>query len=182
MIYILTADFFLYSSELEAEDIFSFGDDHTWSDTIEDFEKWKNGETGYPFVDASMRELAATGFMSNRGRQNVASFLTKAINIDWRWGASYFAKILIDHEPGVNLESWAYIAGVGPGRRDSKFLTVSQGEKYDPEATYISTWIPELQHVDTQQKHRPWLISYASIIAPYPQPMIPDTSSQCRKR
>lgn len=175
------ADFFLYSSELEAENIGTFGDDLVWSNNMDHFDRWKNGQTGYPFVDASMREIASTGFMSNRARQNVASFLTKAINIDWRWGASYFANMLIDHEPGVNIESWAYIAGVGPGRRDSKFLTVTQGEKYDPDATCISKWIPELHQADTQQKHRPWLLSDASIISSYPQPMIPDTSSQCRQ-
>lgn len=178
---VCVADYFLYASELEAESIASFGEERAWSNNIKHFDKWTHGQTGYPFVDASMRELASTGFISNRSRQNVASFLTKALNIDWRWGASYFAKTLIDHEPGVNIESWAYVSGVGPGRRDSIFRTVTQGEKYDPEATSISKWIPELQHADTRCKHRPWLISDTSSISPYPQPIIADTSSQCRQ-
>jgi len=76
------------------------------------FEKWCKGETGYPFVDANMRELNATGFMSNRGRQNVASFLSKDLEIDWRFGAEYFESMLIDHDPCSNWGNWQYAAGV----------------------------------------------------------------------
>ncbi len=77
------------------------------------FEKWKKGETGIPFIDANLREINATGYMSNRGRQNVASFLTKDLTVNWTWGASYFESILIDYDVCSNWGNWNYIAGVG---------------------------------------------------------------------
>ena len=182
LMHLVIRDYFLYLSEMEAEHIRGYGDDVEWSNSLEKMDAWLSGTTGFPFVDASMRELRATGFMSNRGRQNVASFLTKSLGIDWRFGEKYFQQVLIDYEPGVNVESWAYVAGVGPGRRNSTFLTVTQGEKYDPEATLITRWIPELSKLETSGKHRPWASDEAkSQTNGYPPPIL-DPTSQISKR
>ena len=183
LMHLVIRDYFLYLSEMEAKHIRGYGDDVQWSISPEKMDAWLSGTTGFPFVDASMRELRATGFMSNRGRQNVASFLTKSLGIDWRLGEKYFQQVLIDYEPGVNVESWAYVAGVGPGRRNSTFLTVTQGEKYDPEATLITRWIPEISNLDTAAKHRPWSSDESSSLHTngYPSPIL-DPASQISKR
>lgn len=106
------------------------------------FEMWKNGTTGDPLVDANMRELAATGFMSNRGRQNVASYLVHDLHLDWRYGAAWFEAMLIDHDPASNYGNWLYIAGVGNDPRPfRKFNTAFQAERYDPQGEYVNTWL-----------------------------------------
>lgn len=106
-----------------------------------DFKKWKNGETGDKFVNANMKELNSTGFMSNRGRQNVASYLCKDLLIDWRWGAAYFEEKLIDYDVYSNWGNWAYVAGVGTDPRERKFNTKFQAEKYDPNGEYQNYWL-----------------------------------------
>ena len=106
------------------------------------FETWKNGTTGDPLVDANMRELAATGFMSNRGRQNVASYLVHDLHLDWRYGAAWFEAMLVDHDPASNYGNWLYIAGVGNDPRPfRKFNTAFQAERYDPQGEYVNTWL-----------------------------------------
>ena len=105
------------------------------------FERWKKGETGVPFIDANMRELHATGFMSNRGRQNVASYLVKELQVNWTWGAAYFEEQLIDYCPANNWGNWAYLAGVGNDpREDRHFNTAKQAQMYDPAGKYIQLW------------------------------------------
>lgn len=117
----------------------------TWNENQEDFEKWKNGETGVLFVDANMKELKLTGFMSNRGRQNVASFLTKDMGIDWTWGASYFESQLIDYDVCSNWGNWNYIAGVGNDPREDRYFNIGrQADMYDKNGTYVKLWLPEL--------------------------------------
>jgi len=124
------------------------------------FELWKNAETGIPFIDANMRELNATGFMSNRGRQNVASFLVKDLKVNWMWGAAYFEEKLIDYCPANNWGNWAYIAGVGNDPREYRYFNVlKQAMDYDPQGEYIRLWIPELAAVNAAQIHQPWKIS-----------------------
>ncbi len=124
------------------------------------FELWKNAETGIPFIDANMRELNATGFMSNRGRQNVASFLVKDLKINWMWGASYFEEKLIDYCPANNWGNWAYIAGVGNDPREYRYFNVlKQAMEYDPDGEYVRLWIPELSKVDGAIVHQPWNLS-----------------------
>lgn len=127
-----------------------------WRHERELFDRWVEGRTGVPFVDANMRELARTGFMSNRGRQNVASYLAKELQIDWRWGASYFESALLDYDPCSNWGNWQYVAGVGHDPRDRKFNVIGQGERYDPEGTYIKRWIPELGALPPEIVHTPW--------------------------
>jgi len=103
-----------------------------------------------------MRELAATGWMSNRGRQNVASFLAKQLRIDWRLGAELFESLLVDGEPAANWGNWAYCAGTGNDPRNRKFKTVTQGERYDPNAELAAAWLPELAALPAPLRHRPW--------------------------
>ncbi|KAG8573281.1 hypothetical protein GDO81_012343 [Engystomops pustulosus] len=103
-----------------------------WKKDLKQFEAWKEGRTGVPFVDANMRELAMTGFMSNRGRQNVASFLTKDLGLDWRMGAEWFEYLLVDYDVCSNYGNWLYSAGIGNDPRENrKFNMIKQGLDYD---------------------------------------------------
>lgn len=105
------------------------------------FGLWANGKTKEPFIDANMHELNATGFMSNRGRQIVASYLIHQMNIDWKMGAAYFEKMLIDYDPCSNYGNWAYIAGVGTDPRGGReFNIAKQKETYDPKGEYQAYW------------------------------------------
>ena len=104
------------------------------------FDTWTSGRTGNAFVDANMRELAATGFMSNRGRQNVASYLIHDLHQDWRWGAAWFEHQLIDHDAASNWGNWKYIAGTGTDVRDTAFDVAQQARRYDPQERYVRTW------------------------------------------
>jgi deoxyribodipyrimidine photo-lyase len=112
-----------------------------WQRDPEKFETWRLGKTGVPFVDANMRELLHTGFMSNRGRQNVASYLTKDLKIDWRWGAAWFESQLIDYDVCSNWLNWAYVAGVGNDPREDRYFNIArQAERYDPDGRYVQFW------------------------------------------
>ena len=107
------------------------------------FENWINGKTPEPFVNANMLELKHTGWMSNRGRQNVASYLSKENNIDWRWGAKYFESKLIDYDVHSNYGNWMYVSGVGNDPRDRKFNIKFQAERYDPNNKFQNLWLQE---------------------------------------
>ena len=153
--------------------------DKQWSHDREAFQRWADGQTGVPFVDANMRELNRTGYMSNRGRQNVASFLADALGVDWRWGAAYFEQQLVDYDVASNWGNWAYQAGVGNDSRDSYFNVLSQAEYYDSNAEYVTTWLPELVDLPAEYAHRPWRLDddkaaahNVEIGVDYPHPMI----------
>jgi deoxyribodipyrimidine photo-lyase len=121
-----------------------------WKRNKDHFRKWMDGETGVPFIDASMRELKLTGYLSNRGRQNVASFFTKDLGLEWWWGAMYFESQLIDYEVCSNWGNWNYLAGIGTDPREDRYFNpVSQAKKYDPDAEFIKYWIPELSKVES---------------------------------
>jgi len=122
---------------------------------------WKDGMTGYPLIDANMRELAATGFMSNRGRQNVASFFTIDMNMDWRLGAEYFEEMLLDYDVSSNWLNWQNGAGVSlcTGGRINRFNVVKQSKTYDKSGEFLRLWCPELQNVPEESVHTPWLMS-----------------------
>ncbi len=123
------------------------------------FEQWQQGKTGFPLVDANMRELAATGFMSNRGRQNVASFLTKNLGIDWRMGAEWFESRLIDYDVCSNWGNWNYTAGVGNDARGFRFFNIlKQSQDYDPQGEYVKHWLPELTQIPAAKVHQPWTL------------------------
>ncbi|MGQ9799631.1 MAG: DASH family cryptochrome [Ignavibacterium sp.] len=113
-----------------------------YKNDFESFEKWRTGKTGNDFVDANMIELLKTGFMSNRGRQNVASYLCKDLKIDWRWGASWFESQLIDYDVASNWGNWMYIAGVGNDPREARYFNVNkQAEMYDANKSYRKLWL-----------------------------------------
>ncbi|MEM6978252.1 MAG: DASH family cryptochrome, partial [Planctomycetota bacterium] len=131
-----------------------------WKTDPPRFSAWQEGQTGFPMIDANMRELAATGYMSNRGRQNVASFLTKNLGIDWRMGAEWFESCLIDYDVASNWGNWNYSAGVGNDPRGFRFFNViKQSEQYDPDGDYVRHWCPELKHVNAKMIHAPWKLS-----------------------
>lgn len=124
------------------------------------FRAWAEGKTGVPFIDANMRELAATGFMSNRGRQNVASFLAKELKLDWRMGAEWFESLLIDYDVASNYGNWNYVAGVGNDpREDRRFNPIRQALLYDPNGDYARAWIPELRRVPAPLIYEPHKLS-----------------------
>lgn len=129
---------------------------YEWNHDARAFAAWCRGETGVPFVDANQRELLATGFQSNRGRQNTACFLSKYLRIDWRWGAAWFEHCLVDYDPCSNWGNWQYVSGVGNDPRDRVFDVVGQGERYDRDAAYLRLWLPELASLPTPLCHRPW--------------------------
>jgi deoxyribodipyrimidine photo-lyase len=120
------------------------------------FEAWAAGNTGIPFIDANMRELTLSGFMSNRGRQNVASFLVKDLGIDWRMGAEYFESFLVDYDPCSNWGNWNYVAGVGNDPREDRYFNIiSQAKRYDPHGDYVRHWVPELASLPASLIHDP---------------------------
>ncbi|MEO1527678.1 MAG: DASH family cryptochrome [Planctomycetota bacterium] len=151
-----------------------------WKHDLERFALWCEGRTGFPLIDANMRELAATGFMSNRGRQNVASFLTKNLGIDWRMGAEWFESLLIDYDPASNYGNWNYTAGIGNDARGFRwFNTLKQASNYDGEGEYVRHWLSELSAVPTQFVHAPWEMHPAEqkrssciIGVDYPHPVV----------
>ena len=105
------------------------------------FEAWCEGRTGQSFIDANMRELSATGWMSNRGRQNVASYLVHDLGLDWRLGAAWFEHLLVDYDPCSNWGNWQYLAGVGNDPREGRrFNPDLQAERYDPQGSYVDRW------------------------------------------
>lgn len=118
-----------------------------WRNNEEDFERWKTGQTGYPLVDAGMRELNTTGYMHNRVRMLVASFLCKHLLIDWRWGEAYFAEKLLDYEMASNVGNWQWAAGSGVDAAPyfRIFNPMTQVQKFDKDRKYIDKWVPELQ-------------------------------------
>ncbi len=118
-----------------------------WNNNEEDFKKWCEGKTGYPFVDAGMRELNKTGHMHNRVRMIVASFLCKHLLIDWRWGEAYFAQKLLDYEQASNIGNWQWSAGSGVDAAPyfRIFNPSEQIKKFDKDLKYIKKWIPELE-------------------------------------
>lgn len=151
-----------------------------WSTDERLFEAWRTGTTGYPLIDAGMRELAATGFLSNRARQNVGSFLTKNLGIDWRMGAEWFESRLIDYDPCSNYGNWNYTAGVGNDARGFRwFNTTKQAKDYDGRGAFVRHWLPELKDVPADYIHEPWKMhaaeqrrSQCEIGVDYPAPIV----------
>jgi deoxyribodipyrimidine photo-lyase len=127
-----------------------------WENNENHFEKWCTGQTGFPLVDAGMRELNETGYMHNRVRMVVASFLVKDLHIDWHWGEKYFAQKLIDYDPAVNNGNWQWAASTGCDAQPyfRIFNPLLQQKRFDPDLAYVQQWVPEFQ------------------TSSYPQPMI----------
>jgi len=137
-------DFFIYVAMSQGNKIFLqggvIGDKGRWTGSQEALQRWKDGRTGDPLVDANMVELKATGFMSNRGRQNVASYLIFDLGVDWRYGAAHFEELLLDYDPCANWGNWVAAAGL-TGQRINKFNTKKQLNDYDPKREYVRHWL-----------------------------------------
>ncbi|WP_339656494.1 FAD-binding domain-containing protein, partial [uncultured Salegentibacter sp.] len=125
-----------------------------WRNNEEEFEKWKTGNTGYPLVDAGMRQLNKTGFMHNRVRMLVGSFLCKHLLIDWRWGEAYFAEKLLDYEMSSNVGNWQWVAGSGVDAAPyfRIFNPTTQIDKFDKDKKYIKKWVEEFETDDYPEK------------------------------
>lgn len=130
-----------------------------WSNPPDHFRAWREGRTGVPLVDANMIELSRTGFMSNRGRQIVASFLSKNLDVDWRLGARWFEHCLIDYSPAANWGNWTYAAGVGADPRGFRGFDIArQAANYDAQGDYVSTWLGEsISSLPVERRHCPWM-------------------------
>ena len=152
----------------------------SWKRDMALFEKWSQGKTGVPFVDANMRELLATGWMSNRGRQNVASFLVKDLGLDWRLGAEWFESMLLDHDVCSNYGNWNYAAGIGNDPRENrKFNMIKQAVDYDGDGEFVRLWVPELSKLKGSEIHAPWMVPASNLQSAeielgttYPRPVV----------
>ena len=142
-----------------------------WDNNRNAFQHWVEGNTGFPLVDAGMRELNATGFMHNRVRMVVASFLTKDLHISWRWGERYFAQHLIDYDPCVNNGNWQWAASTGCDAQPyfRIFNPWLQQQKFDPDCRYIHRWIPELKNIPVNTIHS-WHSNHSGNL--YPAPIV----------
>ncbi len=151
-------DYFKYYALAQGDAIFKLhgpmGKSRPWKVDQAMFERWRDGQTGWPLVDANMRELKQTGFMSNRGRQNVASFLCLDLGLDWRLGADWFESMLLDYDPASNWGNWVAAAGL-TGGRINKFNITKQSKDYDPDGEYIRLWCPELKNIPSTKIHEP---------------------------
>ena len=130
-----------------------------WDDDADRLEAWQAGMTGYPIVDAGMRELAATGWMHNRARMIVASFLVKDLHVDWREGERWFMRRLVDGDPASNNGGWQWAASTGTDAQPyfRIFNPTTQGERFDPAGKYVRRWVPELEGLPGKAAHRPWI-------------------------
>ncbi|MEW6695017.1 Deoxyribodipyrimidine photo-lyase [Tepidimonas thermarum] len=150
---------------------------------------WREGRTGYPLVDAAMHQLNRTGYMHNRLRMVVASFLTKDLGLDWRWGEQYFADHLIDFDLAANNGGWQWAASSGCDAQPyfRIFNPVSQSEKFDPQGKFIRRYLPELATLPTEALHAPWLAKPADLQAAgvvlgrdYPTPIVDHAAARAR--
>ena len=136
-------------------------------------ERWQSGTTGFPMVDAGMRQLAQTGWMHNRVRMIVASFLVKDLHLEWQLGAKWFEQNLTDFDPASNSHGWQWTAGCGTDASPyyRVFNPILQGYKFDPEGKYVRKFIPELSHLQGPEVHEPWLL-VDGLATGYPEPML----------
>jgi len=152
-----------------------------WENDGAAFAAWREGRTGYPVVDAGMRQLAETGWMHNRARMIVASFLVKDLLIDWRRGERHFMLHLVDGDPAANNGGWQWTAGTGTDAAPyfRVFNPVLQGKRHDPQGAYVRRWVPELAGVPDRFIHEPWKMapdvqreSNCVIGQDYPSPIV----------
>ena len=145
------------------------------ADAQSDLRAWREGRTGYPLVDAAMRQLRTEGWMHNRGRLLAASFLTKTLYLDWREGADHFLELLVDGDLANNQLNWQWVAGTGTDTRPNRVLNpLAQAKRFDPDGVYVRRWVPELAEIPGGRVHRPWRLSTAdrSKLGSYPAPLV----------
>ncbi|MEV5529401.1 cryptochrome/photolyase family protein [Streptomyces prunicolor] len=141
----------------------------------EDIAAWKEGRTGYPLIDAAMRQLRHEGWMHNRGRLLTASFLTKTLYVDWRIGARHFLDLLVDGDVANNQLNWQWMAGTGTDSRPNRILNpVTQAKRYDPDGAYVRRWVPELAQLESPLVHEPWKLRGLdrAALGDYPDPIV----------
>jgi deoxyribodipyrimidine photo-lyase len=149
-----------------------------WENNKAHFQSWCEGRTGVPIVDAGMRELRETGWIHNRSRMIVASYLTKNLSVDWRWGERYFATALIDYDPSQNNGGWQWSASTGADPRPLRiFNPYTQAAKYDTNADYIKKWVPELLEVTTQKLTNGTTQDFSLLAPGYPKPIVDQKES-----
>jgi deoxyribodipyrimidine photo-lyase len=160
-----------------------------WRDDPTEIAAWKNGATGYPLVDAGMRQLRTTGWMHNRVRLVCASFLVKNLLVDWRKGERYFRHLLVDADVAQNAGNWQWVAGTGPDASPYNriFNPVTQSRRFDPSGAYIRRWVQELRSLDDHDVHAPWEAHPESLAAAgvalgedYPEPLVDLRSTRAR--
>jgi deoxyribodipyrimidine photo-lyase len=152
-----------------------------WRNSTREFNAWKDGMTGYPIIDASMRQMNVSGHMHNRGRMLVSSFLTKLLLIDWRKGEKYFAQQLIDYSISANNGGWQWSAGTGTDAQPFYriFNPWTQSQKYDKDCEYIKKWVPELKNVEPKHIHK-WYEFHSEYDCNYPAPIVDYTMARKR--
>jgi deoxyribodipyrimidine photo-lyase len=145
-----------------------------WSRSRRAYDAWREGRTGYPIVDAAMRQLQSEGRMHNRARMIAASFLTKDLYLDWRWGAEHFWDLLSDGEIANNAGNWQWIAGTGNDTRPNRvFNPLRQALRFDPDGEYVRRYLPELEEVEGAAVHEPWRLAAARRRQlDYPHPIV----------
>jgi deoxyribodipyrimidine photo-lyase len=151
----------------------------------EDVRAWKEGRTGYPVIDAAMRQLRHEGWMHNRGRLLTASFLTKTLYVDWRVGARHFLEFLVDGDVANNQLNWQWMAGTGTDSRPNRVLNpVAQARRYDPDGVYVRRWVPELAALEGPSVHQPWKLQGPdrAAIDDYPDPIVELSAGLARFR
>lgn len=175
--------------QLNERNLQSSFDAFPWRRDAKALRAWQRGLTGYPIVDAGMRELWHTGIMHNRVRMVVASFLVKHLLIDWRDGEAWFWDTLVDADPGSNPASWQWVAGSGADAAPyfRIFNPILQGEKFDPDGAYVSKWVPELARLPAKLIHQPWEATPMELAAAgitlgktYPEPIVDHKAARTR--
>lgn len=178
---------FVHEPTLRRRSLFPFGDRIPWRTDLEGFAAWTEGRTGYPLVDAAMRQLRAIGWIPNRARMVAAAFLTKHLLIDWRWGERWFLEHLVDGDPAVNGGNWQWAAGVGVDMAPYGhwFRPSIQSRRWDPHGVYLRCWLPELARVPEDYIHAPWEMPSevqravgCRIGIDYPLPIVPEAEAQ----
>ncbi len=178
-------DFYLYISyhfpQVFKKSFQERGENIRWENNKKYFTVWTEGNTGVPIVDAGMRQLNTIGWMHNRVRMIVASYLTKNLLIDWRWGEKYFAQHLIDYDPSSNNGGWQWSASVGADPRPIRiFNPYTQTERFDPKGEYIKEWVGELRDVDAELLTDGKDHDFSTIVSEYPKPLVDQKESYHR--
>lgn len=178
-----------HNPDLASQNLNTRFDRFPWTDNSKLFEAWTRGRTGYPIVDAGMRQLWKHGYMHNRVRMIAASFLIKHLLIDWRQGEAWFRDTLVDADPASNSASWQWVAGSGADAAPffRIFNPILQGEKFDPDGTYVRTFVPELARLEPRFIHKPFdaplsLLSKAGVVLgkTYPAPVVDHAFARTR--
>lgn len=152
---------------------------YEWDEDGELLAAWQEGRTGYPIVDAAMRQLEREGFMHNRARMIVASFLTKDLNLDWRLGAAHFDRLLLDGDPASNVGGWQWVAGTGADSRPGRmFNPTRQAERFDPDGCYVRRYLTELERLERGAVHDRARLAEAG----YPAPVVDHADAARRYR